>query len=856
MLRNDSRATSRIVYAALLIAASGLAVMPLRAWPQEIPRHEYLRYVPLEDPRIIRQTDASARLHLYGDRASPGYVDVDPTDGMDDRRAEVLHELGVRFAPFMVQNTESIPMDFKLFGRGNPFPLHIDMWNTAMGLDLVQLESIDWLNVAADPCTADNPRAHDCRLLELLREYHPDDPASALERTAAIEPQTKPFQVLWVDFPGKDPKSWKDEYVNPFNDQLRDRYRGFLKTYVHPFLEEVEGLQGSEGYQLILQYWFFYPYNDGGNNHEGDWEHIHVIVSPKSRVTQPALSEVDIQRMLDGEWLDDLGEDQLVIKRVEYYFHSNVATFDYSSPSVYGSRAEWERDVAGQVREHSSSEMFWKYMRGLAYEDLEETRINTHPVAYIGADNKGLDQLLAAPGGANRDSHGTFPMPALYKDVGPLGAAETVNDFFDHKKYFARDPDALSRINRFDRGGVVFLGDPATVEIVPDYERVIDLVMTDVEVRQAWAWLVLPMRWGYPASESPGAGIVANAETGNLSIPGPAFNTGWNRSGANVQYQTYAPHALPRLFPLSLQDNFVNDWGFLNATLPTLSMLPPFDIIWRLFALPIRLLFQDLDPTLYPSETIPFRFVGLTGGVTVEDIPFDYFELLLNPDQFPEVLENLALHITENGGDSTTVAVDATNIDETAVTPLFQLQLYFGDHFASTNTLRHSRSTIGRTLQFNNVEEPFTLSGELSLWEYMGGLRYSILTGGIQPYVKGGYGLSWYRMENTTTNGEPLENAESKWVRKPSLIPLENLLPNTWHIGGGLELIAVKNFAPPPHGIDVSLTVEWLYLTNKLGLDFTGVDVVDFVLLGDVDELPRERWVGRHHINLALTLSF
>ena len=835
----------------------GLLGRPAGAEAQEIPRTEYLRYVPLEDPRIIRQTEASARLHLYGDRSSFDYVDIDPIDGMDDHRAEVLHELGVRFAPFMVQNTEAIPMDFKLFGRGSPLPMHIDTWNTAMGLDLARFESIDWLNVASDPCSAGNPTADDCTLLRLLEDFHPDNPASAPERTAAIEAQSKPFRVMWVDFPGQDPLSWKEHFENPFTNKLREQYRGFLKTYVHPFLEEVEGLQGSEGYQLVLQYWFFYPYNDGGNNHEGDWEHIHVIVTPKSRVTQPALSKEDLLRLLDGDYLESEGDDQLVIKRVEYYFHSKVATFDYSSPNVYQPRADWEEETGNRVAEYSGEEMFWKFTRGLAYEDLEETRVNTHPVAYIGADNKGLDQLLASPGGRNRDSHGTFPTPALYKDIGPLGAAENITNFFDHKKYFAGDESAVSRINRFNRGGVVFLGDPSVVEIVPDYERVIDLVMTDVEVRQEWAWLILPMRWGYPATESPGAGIVAHAETGNLSIVGPAFNTGWNRSGENVQYKKYAAHALPRLFPLSLQDNFVNDWGFLNLTLPTLAMLPPLDIIWRLFAAPVRFLVSDMDPTLYPAETIPFRFVGLNAGVTVDHLPNDYVELFFNADQTDEIIVRLLEHLIENGADSTTAITTSTDYVETIAAPLIQVQFFIGSHFTSTNTVKHSRPQMGFTTNFSNIEQSFNVTGELNLWEYLGSLRYSILTGSIQPYAKAGYGISWYRLENVSTNGEPLEDPDSEWVRKAKIIPPDNLLPNTWHAGLGFEFIVVKSFSPLPRGIDVSITAEWLWLTNKLGVDFVGTDIETLIGLGvDPQDLPRERWVGRNQFNFLLTLSF
>ncbi|MCK5147436.1 hypothetical protein KAR48_11830, partial [bacterium] len=33
---------------------------------------------------------------------------------------------------------------------------------------------------------------------------------------------------------------------------------------------------------FVIQYWFFYPYNDWGADHEGDWEHINVKVSSQN----------------------------------------------------------------------------------------------------------------------------------------------------------------------------------------------------------------------------------------------------------------------------------------------------------------------------------------------------------------------------------------------------------------------------------------------------------------------------------------------------------------------------------------------------------------------------------------------
>jgi hypothetical protein len=706
------------------------------------------------------------------------------------------------------------------------------------------------MRVTEEPCREANPASDDCRLLALVRRYHPDDPGYAAEHTGAQDAAYKPFEVLWVDMPGEGPDSWKKHWRNEFSKRLRTEYRNLLKTYVHPFLEDVVGPEGERGVQLVLQYWFFYPYNDGGNNHEGDWEHIHVIISPKRLVEKPSLSEVDMQRLLSGAWLDATDENQLVMKRVEYYFHSKVASLEFGIPNAYAPREEWRRQADSIGVDLSGEELFRRYIRHMAWRDAAETEVNTHPIGYIGADNKGYDQLLASPGGKNRDSHGTYPVVGLFKDIGPAGASEAISNHFDHQKYFAGDRKTAERFDRFERGGVVFLGESDRVEVVPDYERVIGLVLTDVEVRQEWSWLVLPMRWGYPAVSSPLAGIVANAETGNLSIVGPAFNTGWNRSGENVQYKEYVPQVLPRLFPTSPQDAFVNDWGYFNATLPVVSFLPPFDVLWRVFAAPARAAFTDLEPTMYPSETIPSRFVGLDAGVSLLDIPDAYQELFYNSDQIGGIVGGLLVHLIEQGADSTTSITNSVQTVEAVTTPLFRIQLFIGQRITSTNTLMHFRSRMENRLEFSDIDD-FTLTGELNWWEYQGSLRYSLLTGSIQPYVKGGYGLSWYRLEEVAANGELLEPPDSRWVRKPGFI--ENLLPNTWHAGLGLELLAIETYG----GVDLSLSAEWLYLTNKLGVDETGVAVEELIRLGlDADQVPRERWLGRNAVNLTATISY
>ena len=86
-------------------------------YPQAIPRDEYLNYLQLEYPRIVEQTGASAELYLYGNKSDTDYIDVNPVDGIDDERFKVLKRMALEFAPYLVQNTTTVPIDIKAFIR-------------------------------------------------------------------------------------------------------------------------------------------------------------------------------------------------------------------------------------------------------------------------------------------------------------------------------------------------------------------------------------------------------------------------------------------------------------------------------------------------------------------------------------------------------------------------------------------------------------------------------------------------------------------------------------------------------------------------------------------------------------------
>jgi hypothetical protein len=85
----------------------------------------------------------------------------------------------------------------------------------------------------------------------------------------------------WVDAPG-------DDRLEGGTSHWRRRWRalgkaGFPPTqYAHLFWVDRElGV-------LAIQYWFFYPFNEWINHHEGDWEHVNVILQGSSHLSDAA----------------------------------------------------------------------------------------------------------------------------------------------------------------------------------------------------------------------------------------------------------------------------------------------------------------------------------------------------------------------------------------------------------------------------------------------------------------------------------------------------------------------------------------------------------------------------------------
>ena len=63
---------------------------------------------------------------------------------------------------------------------------------------------------------------------------------------------------------------------------------------------------------------------------------------------------------------------------------------------------------------------------------------------------------------------------------------------------------------RYERGNAIPFVDPARLVLLPDWERVYHLVRDEPPVRRNWAWMMLPIRFGYPATvRDPGPALQA-----------------------------------------------------------------------------------------------------------------------------------------------------------------------------------------------------------------------------------------------------------------------------------------------------------------------------------------------------------
>ncbi len=123
---------------------------------------------------------------------------------------------------------------------------------------------------------------------------------------------------------GKD--SWYDYYFSTTHPKRGDHPDFPHTAYVHIF---------DEGGQVVIQYYYFYPFNDFQNDHEGDWPHVNV------RVTS-----------YDPEMADLVG--------IDYKFHGKGMNYTSRGERIFNPQRQFAPAEGG-----------------------------THPVVYVGAGSHG-----------------------------------------------------------------------------------------------------------------------------------------------------------------------------------------------------------------------------------------------------------------------------------------------------------------------------------------------------------------------------------------------------------------------------------------------------------------------------------
>lgn len=314
-----------------LAAAVGVAGVTLAACaPVHGPRGGYIDVIrPDQHPPLIGASAAADSIWGPTDQSERG-------DGIAESHRADLERLVRRFAPTVVLP----PGDFtRLAGRKyRMLPTDAALYADTLRLDLIRTtpyQYFDSLNIPMAALDPDSLRG----LVDAAMRYQSD-------------PNT--LAAWYYDFPGGNPKQWWQAYARFRTGP--DSVRWAQPTvYAHPFVD----FSG----RVVIQYWFFYPVNDFVGNHEGDWEHVDVIVSP----------------------------DRAAIDEVNYFFHAR-------SIRLPQGKYQPETVDSTHVVVHVGGRMY---------------HIADYPIRIVAGDR-------------NEGSHGHYPYAGEWEAAAGMGAPESV----------------------------------------------------------------------------------------------------------------------------------------------------------------------------------------------------------------------------------------------------------------------------------------------------------------------------------------------------------------------------------------------------------------------------------------------
>ncbi len=302
---------------------------------------------------------------------------------------------------------------------------------------------------------------------------------------------------------------------------------------------------------LAIQYWFFYPFNKFINNHEGDFEHINVIIKlePEDKTDKAGAGKVNADRSANGAPLatrrarsaEQIAEpirspqdrfDPSLSRQepVEYHyfahgqgraFFKNVVRVGdvtgskswASSLSGGGVGRERAKDDGGNSEVHRAGEG-GNSVGGVGASSVQ----GDHPVVFVG----GLGGLVFEEGGTvwgGENSGASWPAPAKYSCLMFPFATEDVRGW--RRAIHASDFQ------------IILLDEPARI----DYEK------------KPWlSWLGLNFWAGEP--ETPVNPQILKMTGGHLAPPQPASTDSWlgglGNIGMPADNSPWEPFQVPR----------------------------------------------------------------------------------------------------------------------------------------------------------------------------------------------------------------------------------------------------------------------------------------------------------------------
>ncbi len=274
--------------------------------------------------------------------------------------------------------------------------------------------------------------------------------------------------------------------------------------------------------KYVIQYWFFYPFNNFTNVHEGDWEHINVVL--------------EVQ---DGDF------ENAEVDQVVFFFH------------------HWYLVCAYSPNEGPDFDF-------LLMDD-------THPVVFVGGYGN-MDDCGCGIYGDGPGSHGSYPIYGRWREIfsgdqyvfGYQVADCAEIDEFVHVDFYnpSLDPENLHQIfihwrefidgDPNDNDGVVLLRSPGYYNYDEEPEM---------------SWVKAGIRWGRPWVHSAGCNNTIIQETsntdnvGNFAPAAPTQQSNWN--------YIYAGHGTEEYSVSNFMDDKACDTDWLPPVDTTALFIEP-----------------------------------------------------------------------------------------------------------------------------------------------------------------------------------------------------------------------------------------------------------------------------------------